>query len=155
MDNQNDEIMLSEIFDKSERNFQFVAGGRASFDSDSYDINLNTILTKLIQDAGRFCEMYASDLFIDWTHILHTINSENDGIFAIGIRENGVDSNSYVSHHIKTDWNNYYYRRLYAVKVSHSADEIAKYVEVELRDIKPETNMAAYRFSQERGMHRA
>ena len=155
MNNQNDEIILSEIFDKSERNFQFVAGGRAPFDSDSYDINLSTILTKLIQETGRFCETYASDLFIDWTHILHTINSENDGIFVIGIRENGVDSNSYVSHHIRTNWNDYYYRRLYAVKVSHSADEIAKYVEVELRDIKPETNMTAYHISQERVIHRA
>ena len=148
MDNQNEELILSEIFDKSERKYQFIANGRMSLDSNSYDINLSTILTKLIQDTGRFCDRYASDLFIDWTHILSTIYSEDDRIFAIGIRENGVDSTSYVIHHIETNWNDCYYRRLYAVKVSHRVDDTTKYVEVELRDIKSETNLNAYRISQ-------
>ena len=149
------ETILQEIFSRSERNYLFTATGRAPLDSDSYDINLSTILTKLIQEAGRFCDRYASDLFIDWTSILDVINNEEDGIFAIGIRDNGVDGSSYVIHHVQTDWNDYYYKRLYAVRVSHSADEIAKYVEVELRDIKPEASMAAYHISQERVTYHA
>ena len=33
---------------------------------NSWEINTSSILTKLIQEAGRWCESYASDLFIRW-----------------------------------------------------------------------------------------
>lgn len=34
----------------------------------NWEINYSSILTKLIQEAGRWCEHYASDLFITWKH---------------------------------------------------------------------------------------
>ena len=58
-----------------------------------WEINYSSILTKLIQEAGRWCEYYASDLFITW----HNIDKKlDDGTmdteqFVFGFREDGVD----------------------------------------------------------------
>ena len=32
------------------------------------EINTSSILTRLIQEAGRWCEYYASDLFVQWKY---------------------------------------------------------------------------------------
>lgn len=39
------------------------------FGRERWEINISSILTKLIQEAGRWCEYYASDLFIQWQGI--------------------------------------------------------------------------------------
>ena len=33
-----------------------------------WEINYSSILTRLIQEAGRWCEHYASDLFVQWKY---------------------------------------------------------------------------------------
>ena len=33
-----------------------------------WEINTSSILTRLIQEAGRWCEHYASDLFVQWKY---------------------------------------------------------------------------------------
>lgn len=35
----------------------------------SFNINTSSILTRLIQEAGRWCERFASDLFVSWRSI--------------------------------------------------------------------------------------
>ncbi len=66
-----------------------------------WEINYSTILTKLIQEAGRWCEYYASDLFITW----HDIDKKlDDGTmcteqFIFGFRNNGVDHKEWYELH--------------------------------------------------------
>ena len=74
------------------------ASGYLSSYSGKYEINTSGILTRLIQEAGRYCESYASDLFIDWKAIEDRIYS-NDAMFLsflFGFRQNGVDHNTFI-----------------------------------------------------------
>lgn len=56
-------------------------------------INYSSILTRLIQEAGRICEFYASDLFIDWRSIVEALDdgSVETGSRLFGFRKSGVD----------------------------------------------------------------
>ena len=63
------------------------------------DINFSDILSRLIQEAGRYCERYASDLFIDWASIEKKIEDgtlEAAETFLFGFRANGVDHTAYI-----------------------------------------------------------
>lgn len=76
-----------------------VETGRFSGYSNRYEINCSGILTRLIQEAGRFCERYASDLFIDWQTVdtfLREIGDGESGYFLFGFRQNGVDHTDFV-----------------------------------------------------------
>ena len=65
----------------------------------SAEINTSSILTKLIQSAGRFCESYASDLFISWNSMLRDMER---GVlketYLFGMREAGVDHDTFILH---------------------------------------------------------
>jgi len=106
------------------------ASGRINSFSGKYDINESTILTKLIQDAGRFCEHYASDLFIDWNDVLRfcDANTGNEAkkMFLFGFRQNGVDSESAVKNNFMTNdtMARYKYRALWRLDVETNGDEI-------------------------------
>lgn len=56
-------------------------------------INYSSILTRLIQEAGRICEFYASDLFIDWRSIVEVLDdgSVETGSRLFGFHKSGVD----------------------------------------------------------------
>lgn len=74
-----------------------------------WEINYSSILTKLIQEAGRWCEQYASDLFILWNCNLEVpltngIIETKTLVFAF--RESGVDGNSWYENH--KDESSYY-----------------------------------------------
>ena len=62
-----------------------------------WEINTSSILTRLIQEAGRWCEYYASDLFIQWKYNIEdkldngTLESGTE-VFAF--RQSGVDGAS-------------------------------------------------------------
>lgn len=67
--------------------------------SQSLDtINYSSILTKLIQEAGRWCLYYASDLFIDWSRIMREMEEGTltTGSRLFGFREYGVDHDTFV-----------------------------------------------------------
>lgn len=74
------------------------------FDSleGKWKINYSSILTKLIQEAGRWCEHYASDLFIIWKCKIDkklddgTMSTEQ---FVFGFREDGVDHKEWYELH--------------------------------------------------------
>ena len=77
------------------------ADGYWSTYENHWDINYSSILTRLIQSAGRFCKNYASDLFIDWNNIENRLTEENlytDGVYEylFGMRKQGVDHASYI-----------------------------------------------------------
>lgn len=107
-----------------------VETGRFSSSSGRYEINYSGILTRLIQEAGRFCEAYASDLFIDWQTVETFINDIGDGetgYFLFGFRQYGVDHTGFV---ISRYTNNCYrdpakeYRSMWRLDVSAEYSEL-------------------------------
>jgi len=76
----------------------FDAKGESTEFNQAIDINYSNILTRLIQEAGRYCEHYASDLFIDWSSIDRTLRDGSIESYShlFGFREMGVDHNSFV-----------------------------------------------------------
>lgn len=74
-----------------------------------YEINDSSILTTLIQEAGRWCESFASDLFLDWTDVKRFVLEDAEPgaakTFLFGFRQHGVDHDSF----ILSRFNNYGY----------------------------------------------
>lgn len=95
-----------------------------------YYINNSSALTRLIQEAGRFCENYASDLFIHWDFISRTINelTADDVInvsFLLGFRCDGVDEERYIfSHFSQPGATRDHYRSLWRVDISANGEDI-------------------------------
>lgn len=74
-----------------------------------WEINYSSILTKLIQEVGRWCERYASDLFIIWKYSID--KKLDDGTmstdqFVFGFRKDGVDHKEWYELH-KNDTGRY------------------------------------------------
>lgn len=63
-------------------------------------INLSSILTVLIQEAGRWCRSYASDLFIYWSSLQKHVDEGTieSGSHLFGFRETGVDDEGTIFH---------------------------------------------------------
>ena len=106
-----------------------------------YDINYSSILTRLIQVTGRFCERFASDLFITWQGIDELLKSDLplDGpiheVVCFGIRESGVDHNDFVIAQLRNNFKSAFrkdsvdfvypshiYRKLLAVGIDITPD---------------------------------
>ena len=93
-----------------------------------FKINYSSILTKLIQECGRLCESYASDLFIDWSTIDKKLQEKTleTSVHLFGIREMGVDHNEF----ILSRYNNYgyharyEYRKMYRLNIIVDGDSI-------------------------------
>ena len=94
----------------------------------NFDINYSSILTKLIQECGRLCEGYASDLFITWSEIVRKLDEKTMGtaVYLFGIRELGVDHNEFIisrynnnGYHAK-----YEYRKIYKLDITVDDDLI-------------------------------
>lgn len=75
----------------------------------NWEINYSSILTRLIQEAGRWCEHYASDLFIMWKYGIDekldngSINTAN---LVFGFRDDGIDHKEWYELH-KNDTGRY------------------------------------------------
>ena len=82
-----------------------------------WEINYSSILTRLIQEAGRWCESYASDLFVQWKY---GIDQKLDNgtlytdTFVFAFRDSGVDSEEWYENH-KNEHN--YYRTVWYLDV--------------------------------------
>ena len=82
-----------------------------------WEINYSSILTRLIQEAGRWCESYASDLFVQWKY---GIDQKLDNgtlytdTFVFAFRDSGVDSEEWYETH-KNEHN--YYRAVWFLDV--------------------------------------
>jgi len=66
--------------------------------NEKSNINISSIWTKLIQEAGRWCKHYASDLFWDFKKIDQKIENgtlETES-YLFGFRECGVDHDSFI-----------------------------------------------------------
>ena len=94
----------------------------------NFDINYSSILTKLIQECGRLCESYASDLFITWDSIVQKLKEKTmqTSVYLIGIREMGVDHNEFIVHRYNNNgcYAKYEYRKIYRLDVIVESDLI-------------------------------
>lgn len=73
-----------------------------SEDGDMGSVNISGILTRIIQDVGRFAERWASDVLYDLDNIRllchseYILEDEIDEVFPIAIRRDGVDSGNFL-----------------------------------------------------------
>ena len=104
----------------------------ANFNQNSgfYEWNNSTILTELIHAAGRWCERFASDLFIDWMQVESDIqygyeNDLSENCYLFGFRKDGVDHTAYIFNRAKES-SIYriedFYRALYKLTVIESKE---------------------------------
>ena len=105
-----------------------VEKGRRSHYSGEYEINASGILTRLIQEAGRFCESFASDLFTDWKGVENRISAggEISEKYLFGFRQFGVDHADYVFSRYEMEGDNarHNYRSMWRLSVSANGEEI-------------------------------
>ncbi len=87
-------------------------------------INTSDILTRLIQEAGRWCERHASDLFYIWRKIDRFLlaGEERSRNYLFGFRRNGVCDNQAVYEN-KDNLNNTY-RSLWNLQITCCDNEI-------------------------------
>lgn len=88
-----------------------------------WEINYSSILTKLIQEAGRWCECHASDLFALWSSIEQKLENGTLGTdnFVFAFKEIGVDDKEPYKRH-KANRN--YYRAVWFLDVTVNGDKI-------------------------------
>lgn len=91
-----------------------IENGSYSNAENKWDINYSSILTKLIQEAGRWCEHYASDLFVLWKHNIED-KLENGtletGQFVFAMYGNGINNKEQYEYHNKNYEQDYHYYR--------------------------------------------
>lgn len=93
-----------------------------------WEINYSSILSRLIVEAGKFCEHFASDLFIDW-RVIETEMENSDycgGSYLFGFRKDGVDHNAFVFNRYDSDgkFAQYQYRSMWRLDVVTEDDRI-------------------------------
>lgn len=102
-----------------------------------YVVNYSSVLTALIQIAGRICKRYASDLFIDWKSIDAAFRdkSYNGGRYLFGFRENGVDHAAYILGRLNDSWMRYKHqiKEIYLLEIKvERATEYPDEIEIRL-----------------------
>jgi hypothetical protein len=102
------------------------------------EINLSEIYTTLIQEAGRWCESFASDLLHDIDNVKFALahpydwekcryfkkaDNGNDSVFfRFGFRANGVDHKEYIEYAMKNEHEKYhYYRSIWELTIEKDA----------------------------------
>ena len=89
-----------------------------------WEINYSTILTRLIQEAGRWCESFASDLFVQWKYEIDqkldngTLETDT---FVFAFRDSGVDHKKWYENH-KNEHN--YYRAVWFLDIETDEGKI-------------------------------
>lgn len=155
MDKEEMNERFRKIFEKSDKiinNHQTLV---TASNMTEKDVNLSTIASILIGEAGRWCKTYASDFIITWDTVREAVTKhvstfdecETDTI-VFGFRLHGVDHDSYVNSRIEQPGpitNEYI--SIMAVQVSDYIDEHGyKRVSTILKDIKCEVESENYRW---------
>lgn len=93
--------------------------GHWSLDQGKFGINYSSILTKLIQEAGRWCEYHASDLFINWNCVMRKL-SDHEAVgekFVFGFRKSGVDGIDRIIDKLNNYYSSEYYRSIWVLDI--------------------------------------
>lgn len=93
------------------------------------EINMSSTYTRLIQEAGRWCEYYASDIIICINDISKRIDENKlPEDMILGFRESGVDFDGMVENNLSIS---YYYRKVLKIVFDKSETElIVKLIEM-------------------------
>lgn len=86
-----------------------------------WTINYSDILTQLIQSCGRYCQRYASDLFIDWKYIEKELEKGEpiNDTYIFAIRTDGVDHKSfYEARKDSQCYRDTFYHEVWELKIS-------------------------------------
>lgn len=96
---------------------EIIEEGRWNTLEGKWEINYSSILTRLIQEAGRWCNNYASDLFIHWESIKEKIDNGtmSSCSYVFGFRESGVDG---WDRHEKHKYDENYYRAVWTLDIT-------------------------------------
>lgn len=96
-----------------------------------WDINYSSILTKLIQQTGKYCQNYASDLFIDWNSVERELEKGEDinETYIFGLRTMGVDHKFYYENRVN-------HPELYGAPNYHEVWELTVIADKAKRDIE-------------------
>ena len=112
------------------------------------DINISSICSYLIHEAGRWCGSYASDFLYEWIIIellakhQEPVDKTVSRVVCFGLHENGVDHNDWIISSLASTKNGspyvypeHKYRRIYAVTVTQ---KLKREISVTLKDITHE-----------------
>ena len=107
--------------DLVDTDFQFSNGEYEKINN----INLSDLFSLLIREAGRLCDNYASDMFYDMKALFDDLHGETSKLFedenylnVVGIRDSGVDHESFILSRSGSDSFTYLYRELLLIKVT-------------------------------------
>lgn len=127
-------------------------------DPDTLERNISSTMTGihtlLIQETGRYVESYASDLLISIEELdtalklmglkkIKDPDYRHKAIYVFALRESGVDHSEYVTSQMKNYRQNpsafdYYYRKIYAIKVETVDDNGFPAIAIEMKEIRKE-----------------
>jgi len=92
-----------------------------------FESNLSTEYTILVQNAGRWCERYASDIIVDIEEVKHRVldnplefldgEKKKEISFLFGFRQDGVDYNSFIESRLMQGTPIEFYRAIYELKL--------------------------------------
>lgn len=87
---------------------------------DGCSINMSSLYTRLIQEAGRYCECFASDIIYDIESVEKAIENRESCEFVFAFREYGVNSWSMIEHSYPEQL--YEYRSIWKLDLAFSDD---------------------------------
>ena len=109
-----------------------------AFASSIKDYNFSTEWSRLINEAGRWCESYASDILIDFESIREYLNSLANGEtmenreFWFGFRQMGIDHLAFIQSRTERESAGYVYRAVWKWSFSIEERQFGPYVKSEL-----------------------
>lgn len=130
------EFDFNELFEDSEH----ILSSECTYsDNDgTFNINISSPLTVLIQTAGKYCESFASDVLYEIESIKKFISQPpaagEEKMFVMGFRKSGVDHEIYIRN---SQVSGLIYRKILVLKVKCTESELMTYnkLNVELKDI--------------------
>ena len=102
------------------------------------DCNFSTEWSRLINEAGRWCESYASDILIDFESIREYLDSLASGEtmenreFWFGFRQMGVDGLPFIESRTKSEYASHVYRAVWRWSFTVEERQFGPYIKSEL-----------------------
>ena len=109
-----------------------------AFVSSIKDCNFSSEWSRLICEAGRWCESYASDILIDFEAIREYLDSLASGEtmesreFWFGFRQMGVDGLPFIESRTKSEYASHVYRAVWKWSFTVEERQFGPYIKSEL-----------------------
>jgi hypothetical protein len=107
-------------FERGERVIEVRGRHYRPYGIEELCVNDSSIWTRLVQEAGRKCDSYASDILLDWKmykdEMLACVRRGEDHRWLFGFRSSGVDHTEWVEQHTR-DYG--YYISVFAIELVH------------------------------------